>query len=130
MHTPPKIVVLASWLYVIPYVLGLGRVLVTKGGPASVGALVAWLLVVAYFCFVARSLYRGRNWARLWVWLLTVFAVFSPLFMFPATFWERALFVTQILIGLTVAVLLALPASASWFRPNNSFKPKPLRGSA
>jgi hypothetical protein len=113
----PKTVSVAVWLYLAAALLGLVRILVTKGGPESVGAGVAWLVVAAYFVVVGRSLYKGRNWAKWWVVAITVLGACYLPWAVPAfqNGWEQAAYFVQFLMGISVATLLVVPASRPWF---------------
>jgi hypothetical protein len=89
-------------------------------------------LVLALIYIYLRALYRGRNWVR---WLSVAFTVAGILYL-PSTlhaetaFWAKGIYVVQALLTGTATILVLLPASGRWYRPNNSSKPNPLRGSA
>jgi len=90
--------------------------------PISIfGLLLNFLLTFA----VAAGLYRRKNWLR---WLIIVLL---PAGWVMAEAWKsfgQPLSALQtVLVGLQVLLLLV---SGSCYGPNNSFKPRPLRGSA
>ena len=129
---PPMPVFIAAWLYVIYALLVPLRIWLMSGAPDSLGAALAWLIPVAYFLFLAMAIYKRRRWARWWILAITGLAlVFVPFVELKIPSGpEFIVFSCQSFAGLAVPALLLLPASRQWFRPNNSFKPKPLRGSA
>src|SRR5687767_2870228 len=113
----PKTVSVAVWLYVAAALLGLVRILVTKGGPQSAGAGAAWFVIAVYFALISRSLYKGRNWAKWWVVAITALGACYLPWAIP-TFqngWEQAAYFVQFLMGVSVATLLVVPASRPWF---------------
>ena len=88
-------------------------------------------VVAVGFSFAMPSLLFWRlNWAR---WLNIVVIALS-LAITPWAIDESATNVEMILFSILTAtdfsamILLLLPSSARWYRPNNSFKPSPLRG--
>ena len=113
----PKTVSIAVWLYVAAALLGLVRILVTKGGPQSIGAGAAWLIVAAYFVVISRSLYKGRKWAKWWILAVTAVGVCYLPWAIPVfqNSWEQAAYFTQFLMGIAVATLLVVPPSRPWF---------------
>jgi hypothetical protein len=128
----PIAVAFAAWLYVAYGLLVPLRIWLRTGPPDSYIAAILWVAVVAYFLFLARSIYKGRRWARWWILAVAALALLSVAFVdlkVPSGA-ELAVFVCQCALGLAVPILLLLPASGRWFRPNSSFKPNPLRGSA
>ena len=133
LESPPSVVAIAAWLYIGYGLLTMVRILIFRGGPpTSVGAGIAWVLVLGYFAFVARSLYIGRNWVRWCLVILWLGALISWPWLSPKMppWPERSIYYLQIVCSALPAILTFAPTARSWFRPNNSFKPKPLRGSA
>jgi hypothetical protein len=130
---PPLAVLIAACLYALLGVFTAIRIFAFGGGlPSSVGAWTAWVLAFAYFLLVAGLLLRRRNWVRWWATALAAIAlVVSPWeFAKADSFGEQLIYMLQLAINAVLAALLFTPAARRWFRPNNSFKPTPLRGAA
>jgi hypothetical protein len=129
---PPSAVQVAVALVLLSWLLGCARVLVKNGWPVTIPQGIFSLVFFAIAYLICRSLHRGTNWVR---WLTIVFTAIG-MFALPWTLqtipvqWERGIYVAQGVLQSVSIVLLLLPASNRWYRPNNSFKPKPLRGSA
>jgi hypothetical protein len=118
----PKTVAFAAWLYVVYGLLVPLCILLGTGPSDSFVEAILWLIVVAYFLFLARSIYKACRWARWWILAITALALLSVPFVglkVPSGA-ELAVFVCQCALGLGVPILLLLPASGRWFRPNNS----------
>jgi len=128
----PKLVLFSVALLLAAHAAGLWQMILlsrTLGVPLwmpySTLAVVYSLLIVLLVMIL-----RGKRWARM---VYTVLGVLSLLSVvghvsdLSATGWLVAM------AKVVALVLLYVPASNSWFTgssPNNSFKPKPLRGSA
>jgi hypothetical protein len=129
----PKTVEISVIANAVVFAAGLITLLVQKGANASPIALCVWAIASWVVYLFLRSIWRGRRWA----WWVAVISTAVGLALLPwsfsdipTDFFGRLLYVAQGVVG-TAATLLLLPAqSRTWFRPNNSFKPKPLRGSA
>jgi membrane-bound metal-dependent hydrolase YbcI (DUF457 family) len=109
---------------------GMIHLFITKGANASLITIGVWAFASWLVLLYLRAIWRGRRWA--W-WLQLFFGAYGlitlPWISVPPGV-PSALFISQYVIC-AIATLLLLPArSRAWFRPNNSFKPKPLRGSA
>ena len=128
---PPKTVLAAIWLLALSVAAGYIRLRFNHESSVTTAALA--FVVLFLFCFaILRALYRGRNWVR---WLVVV-VVFFGIALMPwsvpklSALWEQLVYVAQGVLQALAACLLLMRSSTAWFRPNNSFKPKPLRGSA
>jgi len=129
--TRPAPVVIAAWLYGISYAIGL-IIAITKVGiprtPLIIIGLILGLLVSAGMLLAICS---RRNWGR---WLVVILMTVNVLLLHGSVSRTadalKVLYAAQGLLQLAAVVLLLMPASNRWYRPNNSFKPKPLRGSA
>ena len=121
---PPKTIIVAVWLLVLSYILGYTRFLITKGWFTSVVSVLATLLFFALVYVITRALYKGRNWVR---WLFVAFITAGILYL-PwslagiAVPWERGVYLAQGVMQFIAAILLVLPGSNRWYRPNPSFK--------
>ena len=128
----PKPVLLSVALLLATHGVGLWQMILlsrTLGVPL-------WMpystLAVVYFLLAAllAMIMRGKRWARSTyavVGILGLLSVLGHIADLSALGWLVA--AAKVL----ALVLLYVPASSSWFvgsSPNNSFKPKPLRGSA
>jgi len=109
---------------------GMIHLFATKWTNASFITLVVWAFASWLVFLYLRAVWRGRRWA--W-WLQLFFGAYGllslPWLSIPVGV-PSALYISQYVVC-TIATALLLPAaSRAWFRPNNSFKPNPLRGSA
>lgn len=132
MHSlakPPVTVFLAVCLHTASYTLGFVRMFVATGFRHPAITYVTWLLVVAIVFVYLKALYKGRNWVR---WLSVVLATIGVLYMSRAfellvTPWARYTYFVQAILVSAAAILVLLPASNKWYRPNHSPKPTQLR---
>ena len=128
----PRSVQAASVTLAASFAIGIVNSLLQEGLPESVVATVALIFVLALVVLVPLSLLWRRNWIR---WINTLFLAFG-LVLTPwsvarmSVTSDIAVYLTQAVMQAAVLILLFLPSSSRWYRPNNSFKPKPLRGSA
>jgi hypothetical protein len=125
---PPRSVKASVAIHAASFTLGFGHTFATKGLPDSAGRVFAWILVLSVIYFYLRAIYRGRNWVRWLSICLTALGLITLPWSLPAT--GKWIYITQEIMLLVSSILILLPASSRWYRPNNSFKPKPLRGSA
>ena len=131
-RTPPQATKIAVALLGLSFAAGLARVLIDGNVLRSSSA---WLWIAGYAALISLILYglwRGKNWLR---WLSAIFIAFGmavlPWSLTEITqLWQKSVFVAQGVLQTIAVILLFLPSSRPWFRPNNSFKPRPLRGSA
>jgi hypothetical protein len=129
--TRPATVAIAGWLFGVSYAIGLS-IAITKVGIPRTPPIMMGLL---FGLFVSAGMLLGicsrRNWGR---WLVVILIALNVLVL-PDLISRNAdaiklLYAAQGALQLATAVLILMPASNRWYRPNNSFKPKPLRGSA
>jgi hypothetical protein len=129
--TRPATVAIAGWLFGASYAIGLS-IAISKVGipktPLIIMGLLLGLFVSAGMLLAIRS---RRNWGR---WLVVILIALNVLVL-PDLISRNAdaikiLYAAQGVLQLASAILILMPASNRWYRPNNSFKPKPLRGSA
>ncbi|WP_157475478.1 hypothetical protein [Lysobacter sp. Root494] len=125
---PPRVVMASVAIHAASFALGFGHTFVTKGLPDSAGRIFAWLVVFSIIYFYLRAIYLGSNWIRWLSIFLTALGIIALPWSLPTT--GKAIYITQEIMVIVSCILLLLPSSARWYRPNNSFKPKPLRGSA
>ena len=128
----PKPVLLSVTLMLVIHGVGLRQLILlsrTLGVPLWMPystLVVAYLLLAALFVMIL----RGKHWARSAYTVVGVVGVVSALGHITALSAPGWLVAAAKVLAL---VLLYVPASSLWFAgssPNNSFKPKPLRGSA
>jgi hypothetical protein len=79
---------------------------------AAVFALV-WLAVYAMFLVLA---WRGRNWARIVLWVIGGLGMFGAAGLIGASPGRAALVTLQLVLTLAGIVLLALPRANDWYR--------------
>ena len=92
---------------------------------AAIPFAIALALSLSLIFALAAGLYLRKNWVR-----LLIIVLFPAGFLMAEawkTFGEPLSAIQTILSGLQVLLLLF---SGSCYGPNNSFKPRPLRGSA
>lgn len=124
---PPRTVKTSVAIHACSYALGFMYAFATKGLPDSIGAVVAWLFAFTVIYFYLRAIYRGRNLVR---WLsigLTIFGTVAlpwSLADIPTTV-AKTIYVIQDILLLTAGILLLVPASSQWFRPDRSCKDSP-----
>jgi hypothetical protein len=87
---------------------GLGRVLFALGGVAVLVAAVLWAAL-------AVGVHRGRTWARVTTWVVSVAAV-AVLLGFGLTPAATGFVLAAVVVLAAVCVLLALPAATAYFR--------------
>ena len=121
---PPAAIVWAAWLHVFYAALYLFRIALRGELPSSIFAPVIWLLVVMYFLVLGRAVYRGRNWVRWWILVITVLSLIANFFanQLVPTGTGYVVFIAQWVIFLIVPALLLLPSSRLWFRSNYAIK--------
>ena len=131
----PRTVQVAVCLLFLSVSAGFVHGLIQNGTPKDIDAWIILALTVIVFGLaigIPSLLLWRLNWAR---WLNIVLSALS-LSLTPwaieesATDVEIILYSIQAVMDLSAVGLLLLPVSARWYRPNNSFKPRPLRGSA
>jgi hypothetical protein len=128
---PPIFVAVAVWLLVASFLLGYLQVVLNKDWHFKSNPLISITLITLFVFLIARGLYRGRNWLRwLSVALISIGIVTAPWALEQRDYWGQITYITQCVMQGLAVFLLLLPPSGKWFRSNNSFKPKPLRGSA
>ena len=131
-RSPPKATKIAVALLGLSFSAGLSRVLI-DGNLLRLNS--AWLWIAGYGALISLILYglwRGKNWLR---WLSAIFIAFGmvvlPWSLAEITpLWQKGVYVAQGVLQTIAVILFFVPSSRPWFRPNNSFKPRPLRGSA
>jgi hypothetical protein len=127
----PAPVAIAAWLFGISYAIGLIIAITKVGIPKTPPIIMGLLLGLVVSAGMLLAICSRRNWGR---WLAVILIALNVLVL-PDVISRNAdalkvLYAAQGVLQLASAVLLFMPASNRWYRPNNSFKPKPLRGSA
>lgn len=128
----PISVVVSVWLLGGSYVGGVLNALIKVGLPHSALSYVGMLIIVILFASLLLAVYRRKNWAR-WItviWMAFVIILLPDSISRIAEPFDRVFYSAQGVLMLTAVILLLLPATGRWYRPNNPSKPKPLRGSA
>lgn len=102
------------------------------GCPIHPDSVVGLLFFLVLTTPLVLMLLIRRNWIR---WLIVTIIVLG-LFFTPwsgvvlSNDFDSLIYIFQDFLQGLVVVLLLLPSSGRWCRPNNSFKPDPLRRSA
>lgn len=128
----PISVVIAVWLLGSTYVCGVLNALIKVGLPQSALSYVGLLIVFPLVGGLLLAVYFRRNWAR-WItviWMAVVIILLPGNISRMADAFDRVFYSAQGVLQVAAVILLLLPAAGRWYRPNNSFKRKPLRGSA
>jgi hypothetical protein len=132
MPRRPTSVKLAAVFIVLNLLAGNSKFLFIDTPTAGVMTAVAFAIVLGFTALLIAAVLSRVSWAR---WVVTALLVASLLF-FPFAIAHaslpalRIILVAQAVLQLGTLVLIFLPPSVRWYRSNNSFKPKPLRGSA
>lgn len=118
----PRPVSTSIWLHAVSYFIGFAQVSFTKGLPDSATKLVVWLFVLIVIYAYLRGIYSGRNWVR---WLSVVLTACGTVVIpwhLPgiSNFSGKAVYLTQCALLIAAAILLFVPASRAWYRPNKS----------
>ncbi|MDR7099276.1 hypothetical protein J2X04_001623 [Lysobacter niabensis] len=136
----PRAVTAAAALLGLTLLVGLVQMIqfiaaTDLGVPKAIPYSVLVAIYLAFVCLVF-LISRGKDWARILYTVILALGLIKTAFAFPALLQSHSTGVAFFLmIGAKISalVLLFLPSSNAWFRgdgSNNSFKPKPLRGSA
>lgn len=114
----PTAIKLAVGLYVATYLLALISALI-QGLDAPLLSIPAWVLIGAFTAGVSLALLRGKQWARIWVVLLTFMPVISLVAFTPWTagLIDGGLAVARIATRITVGCMMFLPPIRAWFAP-------------
>ena len=90
---------------------------------AKVGLIFGLVFTVFYIALVL-LVARGKNWARIVIWVFAGLGVLGGLVTFtqPSPTILHALAVVQALLDVAIIVLLALPASHPWFRRQQAYR--------
>ena len=130
--TPPLATKLAVLLLALSFLAGLVRIII-DGNLLKPSTAWLWLAAIAaLMTLILYSLWKGLNWLR-WLSVVSIALGMAALPWSLAEIgqnWQKSIYVAQGILQTAAVVLLFLPSSRRWFRPNNSFKPTPLRGAA
>ena len=127
---PPRPTQIAVALLGASFAAGLARIVIDGN---LLRSSTSWLWIAGYAALISLLLYflwRGKNWLR---WLSTIFIVVG-MAVLPwslaeiGPFWQKVIYAGQGVLQTVAVILMFFPSSRAWFRPNNSFKPSPLRG--
>jgi hypothetical protein len=128
----PVSVKLAAAFIVCSFLSGHAKFFFINTPTTGVATGLAFALVFCIAALLVAAVLSRLNWAR---WVVAVLLVANVAF-FPFAIGHaslsalRIILVLQSVFQLAALVPMFLPPSAKWYRPNNSSKPKPLRGSA
>src|SRR5688572_14285414 len=129
--TRPATVVIAAWLFGVSYAFGLANVMTSVGIPRTLPTLVGPLVGLVVSAGMLLAICSRRNWAR-WIvlCLIALNVLVLPELISRSSDAIRLLYAAQGAFQLASAILILVPASSRWYRPNNSFKPTSLRDAA
>ena len=135
VHGPaarPVAVKVAASLLAISLSIGLINGVMNDRVAMDAAGIIALAIALAFFVGGVLAVLARRNWLRWLVILVTAFGLaFAPWSVASMTSRaDQLIYVLQAAMQLAMLLLMLLPQSARWYRSNNSFKPKPLRGSA
>ena len=132
MARRPTSIKLAAVFIVFNLLAGNSKFLFIDTPTSGVMTGVAFAIVLGFTALLIAAILSRVSWAR---WVVAVLLVASLLF-FPFAIAHasrpalRIILAAQAAFQLGTLVLIFLPPSVRWYRSNNSFKPKPLRGPA
>lgn len=114
----PAVVKLAVSLYVAAYLLALVSALI-QGLDAPLLSIPAWILIGMFTAGISLALLRGKQWARMWIVLLTFMPVISLMAFTPWTagLIDGGLAMARIVTRITVGCMMFLPSIRAWFAP-------------
>lgn len=114
----PTAVKLAVSLYVATYLLALISALI-QGLDAPLLSIPAWVLIGVFTAGISLALLRGKQWARMWIVLLTFMPVISLAAFTPWTagLIDGGLAMARIVTRITVGCMMFLPSIRAWFAP-------------
>lgn len=135
LHGPaarPVAVKVAASLLAISLSIGLINGVINDRVAMDAAGIIGLIIALAFFVGGVLAVLARRNWPRWLIILITAFGLaFSPWSVASMTSrTDQFIYVLQAVMQLTMLLLMLLPQSARWYRSNNSFKPKPFRGSA
>jgi hypothetical protein len=128
----PGVIYAAMWLMAVSFAFGLVSILLEDGLPDSLGSVVGLLFFVALTTPLVLLLLLRRNWVR---WLTIAIIALGFLFtpwsrLVLSTDFDSVIYILQASLQGLAVILLLLPSSGRWYRPNNSFKPNSHQGGA
>lgn len=114
----PAVIKLAVGLYAATYLLALISALI-QGLDAPLLSIPAWALIGVFTAGVSLALLRGKQWARMWVVLLTFMPVISLVAFTPWTagLIDGGLAMARIVTRISVGCMMFLPPVRAWFAP-------------
>ena len=99
--------------------LSLARIWIFGSGlPTSLTSATVWVIAIAIFAFVSRSLYLGRNWVRwLVVGLIACSVVLLPIYKpeFPSGT-QVAIYALQFVLPVVASALTFTRKARIWFQ--------------
>lgn len=113
----PTVIKLVVGLYVATYLLALTSALI-QGLDAPL-SIPAWILIGVFTAGISLALLRGKQWARMWVVLLTCIPVISLAAFTPWTagLIDGGLAMARIVTRIAVGCMMFLPSIRAWFAP-------------
>ena len=121
---PPRAVVVSVAIHATSQASGFVYYAAIGKFPHSIGTGVVWLAAFCLLFLYLRAIYLGYNWVR---WLSVILAAASLVYLpwyLPSLGAQanKVIFLIEQAMDSTAAVLLLLPSSGRWYRPNYSFK--------
>jgi len=124
-RTPPLATRIAVLLLGVSFAAGFARIVI-DGSMLRLDTALIWIAGCAVLIsLLLHGLWTGKNWLR---WLSAILIALGMAFL-PWTLaeitpaWQKGIYATQGILQAIAAILLFLPSSKGWFRPDNSFKP-------
>ncbi|MDR7132850.1 hypothetical protein J2X06_000034 [Lysobacter niastensis] len=120
----PATVVIAIWSFAGSYAVGLLNLLVKIGLPRSAPGVAGMIIGASIAGGFLVAIYLRKNWTR---WIMVILMAFAVVmtpgrFSSMAELSDRLIFAAQGILQLAATILLLLPVSRRWYRPNNSFQ--------
>jgi hypothetical protein len=128
----PASVKLAAASLICNFVVGQSKFLFIDIPTTGVMTVITFSFVVGLSALLVAAVLSRLNWAR---WVVAVLLGGSlAFFPFAIAYTSipalRILLIAQAVFHLGTLVLMFVPPSGRWYRPNHASRPKPLRGSA
>ena len=114
----PTVIKLVVGLYVATYLLALISALI-QGLDTPLLSIPAWVLIGVFTAGISLAFLRGKQWARMWVVLLTFIPVISLAAFTPWTTGpiDGSLAMARIITRIAVGFMMFLPPIRAWFAP-------------
>jgi hypothetical protein len=118
--TRPATVAIAGWIFGVSYAIGLSIAITKVGIPRTPPIIMGLLLGLFVSAGMLLAICSRRNWGRwLVVILITLNLLVLPDLISRNSDAIKVLYAAQGFLQLASGILILMPASNRWYRPNN-----------